>query len=64
MPMAGWIFERPGHGKLIVTAFVNNVLDDVAVLQVLRHGRQNFRQTAEYLTTFGRLGTHLLMGAF
>jgi hypothetical protein len=33
--------------NLVVSGFVNNVLDDVAVLQVLRHGQgENFRQSA------------------
>ena len=33
--------------EVILAAFVNNVLGDVAVLQVLRHGEgENFRQTA------------------
>lgn len=33
--------------NLVVAGYVNNVLDDVAVLQVLRHGEsENFRQTA------------------
>ncbi len=32
--------------NIVVAAFVNNVLDDVAVLQVLRHGEdEHFRQT-------------------
>jgi hypothetical protein len=30
-----------------VTGFVNNIFDEVAVLQVLRHGEgENFRQSA------------------
>lgn len=52
--------------NLIVTAFVNNVLDDVAVLQVLRHGEgENFRQTAG-VTSPRLAGLELtyLMGAF
>ena len=33
--------------NLIVTGFVNNIFDEVAVLQVLRHGEgENFRQSA------------------
>jgi outer membrane receptor protein involved in Fe transport len=33
--------------NLIVTGFINNIFDEVAVLQVLRHGEEeNFRQTA------------------
>ena len=33
--------------NLIVTGFVNNVFDEVAILQVLRHGEgENFRQSA------------------
>ena len=52
--------------NLIVTGFVNNVLDDVAVLQVLRHGEaENFRQSAG--VTSPRLwGVELtyLMGAY
>lgn len=52
--------------NVIVTAFVNNVLDDVAVLQVLRHGEgEHFRQTAG--TTSPRVGgveLTYLMGAY
>ena len=52
--------------NVIVTGFVNNVLDDVAVLQVLRHGEaENFRQSAG--VTSPRLwGVELtyLMGAY
>ncbi len=37
---------RNAEQNIIVAAFVNNVLDDVAVLQVLRHGEdEQFRQT-------------------
>jgi outer membrane receptor protein involved in Fe transport len=33
--------------NLLITGFVNNIFDDVAILQVLRHGEgENFRQTA------------------
>lgn len=52
--------------NVIVTGFVNNVLDDVAVLQVLREGEgENFRQSAG--VTSPRLwGVELtyLMGAY
>lgn len=52
--------------NVIVTGFVNNVLDDIAVLQVLRHGEgEHFRQTAG--VTSPRLwGMELtyLMGAY
>ena len=68
MPMAGWIFERPGQPKaeVIVTGFVNNVLDDVAVLQVLRHEEgENFRQTAGVTSPrLPGLEITYLMGAF
>ena len=41
-------------GRMMVTGFINNVLDDVGVLQVLRHGEEEqFRQSAG--TTLPRL---------
>ena len=41
-------------GRMIVSGFVNNVLDDVGVLQILRHGEEEFfRQSAG--TTLPRL---------
>jgi hypothetical protein len=41
-------------GRMTVAGFVNNVLDDTGVLQVLRHGEEEFfRQTAG--TTLPRL---------
>jgi outer membrane receptor protein involved in Fe transport len=52
--------------NIIVAAFVNNVLDDVAVLQVLRHGEsEHFRQTGGTTSprTFGLELTYL-MGAY
>ena len=52
--------------NLIVTAFVNNVLDDVAVLQVLRHGEgEHFRQTAGVTAPrVGGVELTYLMGAY
>ena len=52
--------------NLIVTAFVNNVLDDVAVLQVLRHGEgEHFRQTAGVTSPrVGGVELTYLMGAY
>ena len=41
-------------GRMIVSGFINNVLDDVGVLQILRHGEEEFfRQSAG--TTLPRL---------
>ena len=41
-------------GKMILSGFVNNVLDDVGVLQILREGEsEHFRQSAG--TTLPRL---------
>ena len=41
-------------GRMMLTGFVNNVMDDVGVLQVLRHGEEEqFRQSAG--TTLPRL---------
>ena len=52
--------------NLIVAGFVNNIMDEIAVLQVLRHGQgEHFRQTAG--VTSPRLwGVELtyLMGAY
>ena len=51
--------------NLIVTAFINNVLDDVAVPQVLRHGEEeHFRQTAGVTSPrVGGVELTYLMGA-
>ena len=41
-------------GRMMLSGFVNNVLDDAGVLQVLRHGEEEmFRQSAG--TTLPRL---------
>lgn len=52
--------------NIIVAAFVNNVLDDVAVLQVLRTGEdEHFRQTAGVTSPrLGGLELTYLMGAY
>jgi outer membrane receptor protein involved in Fe transport len=52
--------------NISVAAFVNNVLDDVAILQVLRHGEEeHFRQTGGTTSprTFGLELTYK-MGAY
>ncbi len=52
--------------NIIVTAFINNVLDDIANLQVLRHGEgEHFRQTAGVTSPrLGGLEFTYLMGAY
>ena len=52
--------------NIIVAAFVNNVLDDVAILQVLRTGEdEHFRQTAGVTSPrLGGLELTYLMGAY
>ena len=52
--------------NIIVTAFINNVLDDIANLQVLRHGEgEHFRQTAGITSPrLGGLEFTYLMGAY